>query len=113
MHSIDPVKLAAKEGLAIVNETTISAGVGPLAIHEALFQTALSQILTAMSVEALIDTNESFDPFIAQVRPHPGKREAAEYIFAFLSQSALVHRSDGTEESSLRQDRYSIRTASQ
>jgi phenylalanine ammonia-lyase len=113
MHSINTVKLAARGGLAIVNGTTISAGVGALAIHEALFQTALSQILTAMSVEALIGTDESFDPFIAQVRPHPGQREAAKNIFAFLSQSALVHRSDGTEESSLRQDRYSIRTASQ
>lgn len=113
MHSINPVKLGAKEGLAIVNGTAISAGVGALAMHEALFQTALSQILTAMSVEALSGTDESFDPFFAQVRPHPGQTEAAANIFAFLSQSALVHRSDGTAESSLRQDRYSIRTASQ
>lgn len=112
-HSINPVKLGAKEGLAIVNGTAISAGVGALAMHEALCQTALSQILTAMSVEALTGTDESFDPFFAQVRPHPGQREAAESIFSFLSCSALVHRSDGTEEASLRQDRYSIRTASQ
>lgn len=113
MHSIKPVKLAAKEGLAIVNGTAISAGVGALATHEAMFQTALSQILTAMSVEALSGTDESFDPFFAQVRPHPGQREVAENILAFLSKSALVYRSDGTAESSLRQDRYSIRTASQ
>lgn len=112
-HSIDTVKLGAKEGLAIVNGTAISAGVGALAMHEALFLTALSQILTAMSVEALCGTDESFDPFFAQVRPHPGQTEVAQNIFAFLSQSTLVHRSDGTEEASLRQDRYSIRTASQ
>ena len=113
MHSINPVKLGPKEGLAIVNGTAVSAGVGALALHEALFQTGLSQILTAMSVEALSGTDESFDPFFAQVRPHPGQKETAENIFAFLSQSALVNRSDGTEESSMRQDRYSIRTASQ
>jgi phenylalanine ammonia-lyase len=112
-HSINPVKLEAKEGLAIVNGTAISAGVGALAMHEALFLTALSQILTAMSVEALGGTDESFDPFFAQVRPHPGQQEAAQNILAFLAQSALVRRSDGTEESSLRQDRYSIRTAAQ
>ena len=113
MNSINPVKLGAKEGLAIVNGTAFSAGVGALAMHEALFQTALSQILTAMSVEALSGTDESFDPFFAQVRPHPGQKEVAANIFAFLSQSVLVHRSDGTAEASLRQDRYSIRTASQ
>lgn len=113
MHSIKPVKLGAKEGLAILKGAAFSAGVGALAMHEALFLTALSQILIAMSVEALSGTDENFDPFLAQVRPHPGQREAAANIFAFLSQSSLVHRNDGTAESSLRQDRYSIRTASQ
>ena len=111
--SIVPVKLGAKEGLAIVNGTAISAGVGALAMHEAHFQAALSQLLTAMTVETLCGTDESFDPFFAQVRPHPGQAESARNIYAFLAESKLVYRSDGSEESSLRQDRYSIRTASQ
>jgi phenylalanine ammonia-lyase len=111
--SIEPVKFGAKEGLAIVNGTAISAGVGALAMHEAMLQTALAEILTAMTVEALCGTDESFDPFFAKVRPHPGQDEAARDIYAFLSQSKLVFRSDGSDESSLRQDRYSIRTASQ
>ena len=110
--SIIPVKLGAKEGLAIINGTAVSAGVAALAIHEAMCQALLSQILTAMSVEALTGTDESFDPFFAQTRPHPGKKEAANNIAVFLGQSKLVHRSNGTE-ASLRQDRYSIRTASQ
>lgn len=113
MHFIDPVELGPKEGLAIVNGTAISAGVGALAIHEALFQIGLSQILTAMSVEALSGTDESFDPFFAHVRPHPGQTEIAQNIYAFLSQSSLVNRREGTDGNSLRQDRYSIRTASQ
>ena len=111
--SIKPAKLRAKEGLAIVNGTAISAGVGALAIHEALCLSALSQILTAMSVEALCGTDESFDPFMAKIRPHPGQEESARNIFSFLEASKLVYRNDGSEESSLRQDRYSIRTASQ
>ncbi|MCJ1319507.1 hypothetical protein MMC15_004843 [Xylographa vitiligo] len=65
-----------------------------------------------MSVEALTGTDESFDPFFAQTRPHPGQKEATNNIAIFLGQSKLVHRSNGTE-ASLRQDRYSIRTASQ
>ena len=112
-HSIQPVQLVAKEGLAIVNGTAISAAVGALAIHDALFQAGLSQVLTAMSVEALCGTDESFDPFFAKVRPHPGQIEAAQNIFAFLEQSKLIFRDDGSEEASLRQDRYSIRTAAQ
>ena len=110
---ITPVKLEAKEGLAIINGTAISAGVAALAMHEVHSQAILSQLLTAMSVEALGGTDESFDPFFAKVRPHPGQEESARNIYAFLAGSKLVHRSDGSEEASLRQDRYSIRTASQ
>lgn len=111
--NISPVKLSAKEGLAIVNGTAISTGVAALAIHEAHSLAILSQLLTAMSVEALAGTDESFDPFFAEVRPHPGQEEAARNIYAFLAGSQLVHKNDGQEEASLRQDRYSIRTASQ
>ena len=111
--SIAPIKLGAKEGLAIVNGTSLSAGVAALAMQEAHCQAVLSQVLTAMTVEALRGTDESFNPFFAQVRPHPGQVESARNINAFLMNSKLVDRADGSEASSLRQDRYSIRTASQ
>ena len=110
---IEPVTLVAKEGLALVNGTAFSCAVGSLALHEALGQAYLSQILTAMSVEALCGTDESFDSFFAEVRPHPGQAEAAQNIHAFLSRSSLVQHSDNAEEGELRQDRYSVRTASQ
>ena len=111
--SITPIKLGPKEGLAIVNGTAVSTAVGALAIHETHGLTVLSQILTAMSVEGLWGTNESFDPFFAKVRPHPGQIDASHNIYSFLSGSQLVQNPDGSEEGSLRQDRYSIRTASQ
>ena len=111
--SIAPIKLGAKEGLAIVNGTSVSAGVAALAMQEAYCQAALSQVLTAMTVEALRGTDESYDPFFAQVRPHPGQIESAQNIHAFLINSQLVDRHNGSKASSLRQDRYSIRTASQ
>ena len=114
LANIRPVQLKAKEGLAIVNGTAVSAGVASLALHEALNLVALSQILTAMSVEALLGTDESFDPFFAKVRSHPGQQESAQNIFAFLRGSKLIDpalRNDNA--ASLPQDRYSIRTASQ
>ena len=108
-----PVKLGAKEGLALVNGTAFSTAVAALAMHEAHCQAALSQVLVAMTVEGLCGTDESFDPFFAKVRPHPGQRDSAQNIHAFLDGSKLVCRNGGSEEASLRQDRYSIRTASQ
>ncbi|KAH8676552.1 L-Aspartase-like protein [Tricladium varicosporioides] len=110
---IKPIKLAEKEGLALVNGTAASASVGALAIHDAMLLALLSQILTAMSVEALLGTDESFNPFFAKVRPHIGQIESAENILFFLRSSKLVQQNDGRKEFSQRQDRYSIRTASQ
>ncbi|KAL8727985.1 MAG: hypothetical protein Q9181_005502 [Wetmoreana brouardii] len=112
-HAINPVVLTAREGLALVNGTSVSAAVAALALHEALNLTALSQVLTAMSVEALRGTDESFDPFLAAVRPHWGQAESSRNIHNMLNGSKLVDRGHGSNESSLRQDRYSIRTASQ
>ena len=111
--SISPIRLGPKEGLAIVNGTAVSTAVGALALHDAHALAVLSQVLTAMSVEALCGTRESFDPFFARVRPHPGQRDASHNIDRFLAGSQLIQNPDGTEEGSLRQDRYSIRTASQ
>lgn len=111
--SISSISLGPKEGLAIVNGTSVSTGVGALAVHDAHGLAVLSQVLTAMSVEALCGTSESFDPFFARVRPHAGQIEAGHNIYHFLDGSQLIQNPDGSEEGSLRQDRYSIRTASQ
>lgn len=110
---IEPISLHAKECLAIVNGTAVSAGVAALAAHEALHLAALSQVLTAMSVEALRGSDESFEPFTARVRPHPGQIDSARNIKAFLNGSRLLNRHDSRNVATLRQDRYSLRTASQ
>ena len=113
--SLAPLRLAPKEGLAIVNGTAVSAGVGTLALHDAHCLAVLSQILTAMSVESLRGCAESFDPFLAAVRPHPGQIEAARNIQGFLMGSKMITTGDhhSVDDGSLRQDRYSTRTAPQ
>ncbi|KAI0142816.1 Phenylalanine/histidine ammonia-lyase [Xylariaceae sp. FL1272] len=110
---ITPISLHAKEGLAIVNSTAVSAGVAALGAYECLNLATLSQVLTAMSVEALRGSDESFEPFIARIRPHPGQVDSARNIKAFLTGSKLLNRHDSRNVATLRQDRYSLRTASQ
>ncbi|KAI0012230.1 L-Aspartase-like protein [Xylariaceae sp. FL0662B] len=111
--NISPVTLHARESLAIVNGTAVSAGVAALAAYEALNLAALSQVLTAMSVEALRGSDESFEPFIAYTRPHPGQIDCARNIMAFLSGSKFLDRHDSKITQTVRQDRYSLRTSSQ
>lgn len=110
---LPPLGVEAKEGLAIVNGTAVSAGVAALVAYDCINLAALTQVLTAMTVEALCGTDESFDPFIAEVRPHPGQIDSARNMFRFLQGSRIVNSDEYLASGTLRQDRYSVRTASQ
>ena len=113
--SLAPIQLGPKEGLAIVNGTAVSAGVGSLALHGAHGLVILSQVLTAMGVEALRGSAESFHSFFSDIRPHCGQREVSSNIRSFLKGSKLLSdkEEDYANGDCLRQDRYSIRTAPQ
>ncbi|KAI1348438.1 phenylalanine and histidine ammonia-lyase [Xylaria sp. FL0043] len=109
---LKPVSLEAKEGLAITNGTSVSAAAAALALYDTHSLAIFAQILTAMTVEALNGTGESFHPFFSQARPHPGQVECARNILSFLAGSKLTKVNTGAN-STLRQDRYSIRTVPQ
>ncbi|KAI5200732.1 phenylalanine ammonia-lyase [Aureobasidium subglaciale] len=113
---IEPVVLGPKEGLGLLNGTAFSAATASLALHQSRNIVLVSQILTAMSVEALQGSAESFWPRIANMRPHPGQIEAAVNILSFLSGSQLakcVGSPKDTKMAGVFQDRYALRTASQ
>ncbi|KAL0581349.1 Protein pal1 [Marasmius crinis-equi] len=118
-HQIDPIPLASKEHLGILNGTAFSAAVASLALNDAVQLTILSQVCTAMGVEALLGNRGSFDPFIHNVaRPHPGQVECAKTIWDLLegSQLATLEEKEVTiaeDDGHLRQDRYSLRTSPQ
>lgn len=113
---IKPVKLGPKEGLSMINGTSASAGVASLALYEANHLAILSQVLTAMACEGLRGNSESFHPYLAAVRPHPGQIEAATNIRNFLAGSKLAL---GVTDEKVRnviglaQDRYALRSATQ
>ncbi|KAI9712952.1 MAG: hypothetical protein M1828_001511 [Chrysothrix sp. TS-e1954] len=111
-HGLGAVQMGPKETLAIVNGTATSCGVAVLALNDVNHLALLAQTLTAMSIEGLRGATESFDSLFASVRPHPGQQDASENIRSFLKGSTFVRDADD-ESTSLRQDRYSIRTAAQ
>ncbi|RDW59182.1 hypothetical protein BP5796_12106 [Coleophoma crateriformis] len=115
---IDPIVLGPKEGLALLNGTSLSASVAAMAIFEANNLAMLSQVLTAMGVEALSGTSESFEDFISDSRPHRGQKESAQNIKSFLIGSKLCRTSVNDSQLSgvqrgLFQDRYPLRTSPQ
>ncbi|PVH97512.1 phenylalanine ammonia-lyase [Periconia macrospinosa] len=123
--NITPILFEPKEALGMVNGTAISAAAASMTLSSMNHLVALSQLLTAMNVEAILGTATSFAPFISQIRPHPGQTKVAATILAALSGSKLATGLPDTANThttpthahahahDLFQDRYSLRTVPQ
>jgi histidine ammonia-lyase len=104
---LQPLVLAAKEGLALLNGTQAMTAVGALAVARALRVVHLADVAGAMSLEALMGTPAAFDARIHQARPHAGQMAAAEHLLGLLDGSQIreAHR----EPDSRVQDAYCLR----
>src|SRR6185436_13141300 len=104
---IEPLKLEAKEGLALLNGTQAMAAVGGLALYRAARLTRLADVAGAMSLEALKGTPVAFDERIHAARPHRGQTEVAAHLRELLRDSEI--RESHVENDSRVQDAYSLR----
>lgn len=86
---IEPLRLSAKEGLALLNGTQAMAGVGALALARALRVVELFDLAGAMSLEALKGSPSPFDERVQAARPHAGQVAAAEHLRRLLAQSEI------------------------
>jgi phenylalanine ammonia-lyase len=111
--NLDPVIFEPKEALGLVNGTAMSAAAASLTLSSMHNILALSQLLTAMNVEAMLGTATSFASFISSIRPHPGQAEVASIISSALQGSRLATGLLEIQSHSLAQDRYSLRTVPQ
>jgi len=118
-YGLEKITLAPKEGLGILNGTAFSCSAGALALHEAECLATLTQVTTALTVEAMTGQVGSFDEFIHDVtRPHDGQVQAARNIRNLLEGSKLAIHEEGEvaiqdDVGILRQDRYALRTSAQ
>jgi histidine ammonia-lyase len=109
---IEPVTLVEKEGLALINGTDGMLGMLLLALADLERLADATDVIAAMSVEALLGTDQVFRPELhGPLRPHPGQVTSAARMFATLAGSEIVasHR----EGDSRVQDAYSLRCAPQ
>jgi histidine ammonia-lyase len=107
---LEPITLAAKEGLALINGTQASAAVGALAVADAARLVDAADVVCAVSLDALAGTDAAFDPSVHAARPHPGQVESARRIRSLMRGSAVreSHRDCGRV-----QDAYSLRCSPQ
>ena len=107
------LQLRPKEGLAMANGTSVMTGIAANCIYQAQVLLALALGSHALFIQALRGTNQSFHPFIHQLKPHPGQGWAAEHMLELLAGSKLS-RDELTGQHDYRQgdliqDRYSLR----
>ena len=107
---LDPVELAEKEGLALINGTDGMLGMLILAIADLRELIVAADVTAAMSVEALLGTDAVFAADLHELRPQPGQARAAALIRAALDGSEIVASHRGPEDTRV-QDAYSLRCA--
>ena len=107
---LTPLKLQAKEGLALINGTQLMGSLLALALHDAHTLLGTANLAAAMTVEARYGSHRPFAADVVGLRPHPGAVEVAAELRHFLqgSQIAPSHADCGKV-----QDAYSLRAAPQ
>ncbi len=109
---IAPVELREKEGLALINGTDGMLGMLIMAIDDLTMLCDSVDVTAAMSVEALLGTDQVFLPELhGPLRPHPGQALSAANMLNVLKESAIV--ASHINDTSVVQDAYSLRCAPQ
>lgn len=107
---LHPIRLGAKEGLALINGTQPSTAVLALALAAAEQVARAADIAAAMSIDALRGSIHPFDARIHEARPFAGQRQSAANIESLMRDSGINY---SHEHCGKVQDAYSMRCAAQ
>src|SRR4051812_11796215 len=107
---LEPIELAEKEGLALINGTDGMLGMLLMAIADMHELVVATDVVAAMSVEALLGTDAVFAPDLHALRPQQGQARAARLMRTALEGSAIVASHRGPRDPRV-QDAYSLRCA--
>jgi histidine ammonia-lyase len=108
---LEPLRLRAKEGLALINGTDGVLAMLILASADLGALLRAADVAAAMSVEALLGTDRAFAADLLALRPQAGQAASGDNLRRLLDGSAIVasHRYDDPRV----QDAYSLRCAPQ
>ncbi len=108
IHQInkEPAKLGPKDGLALINGTSVMLALGSLAYVEAKKLMKLADVVSCLTLDAVRGTASAFDQRISLLKPHPGQLDVSRNLLKIINGSQIVtsHKDDGKV-----QDPYSLR----
>ena len=102
---LQPVDLAAKEGLALTNGTSVMCALGTLMVHQSERLCGIVDAAGALSLEALNGTPLAFDARIHNLRPFPRQISTAKHLRELLEGSEFTRDYDPSNV----QDAYTLR----
>jgi histidine ammonia-lyase len=110
-EGIEPIVLAAREGLGLINGTQAMTSLLALAVLEARRLVRIADLVAALATDAFRGTDTAFDSRVHAVRPHAGQRLSAANLHGLMAGSAIrdSHRVDDVRI----QDPYSFRCTPQ
>ena len=111
MHAagLAPLELQAKEGLALVNGTTMMVGYGALLVRRGINLALTADATAALSLEALNGTGRAYDARVHAARPHPRQIDCATFLRRLLDGSEFLRGRDSNNV----QDAYTLRCVPQ
>lgn len=108
IHQIgrSPAKLGPKDGLALINGTSVMLALGTLALVEAKKMVKLADIISCLTLDAVRGTASAYDERISLLKPQPGQLDVSRNLLKIIKGSEIVisHKDDGKV-----QDPYSLR----
>jgi histidine ammonia-lyase len=107
--NLSPLTLQSKEGLALLNGTTLMVALGALNVRRAINLTLTGDIAAALTLEALNGTDRAYDDRVHQLRPHPRQIDCAKFLRTVLEESRML-RGQGSLNV---QDPYTLRCVPQ
>ncbi len=107
---LEPIRLASKEGLALVNGTQFMGAMAALGIVRARRLAGTADLACALSLEALQGSRTSFTAAVHRARPLKGQQEAAANVWRLLEGSAIIESHRWCDKV---QDAYALRCAPQ
>ncbi len=89
-EKIEPLKIYIREGLSIMNGTSVMAGIGLVNIHYAEKLMRLSIIASSMINELVCSYDDHFSVELNAAKLHKGQRYIAKEMRTFLQESSFV-----------------------
>lgn len=99
-----PIRLGAKEGLALLNGTQFMSAYGVYCLLKSYKLSYFADLIASASLDGFNCNLSPFNPLVHMVRPHRGQVKTAERILEILEDSEIAHA-----EGKAVQDPYSFR----